>query len=462
MKNTLTILVIVVLLFNGCKREKLTTKEDLILNEAHTAAILFLKDYSARVTSQVSDYINNNITLRLNKESCKVTVLKNGQKLLIASLYSIEKKSIHNRTENLPEPGQIQNSKYSNKFENVIFFYDRNNSITYAQTVTVATNADGLNIANDIDRIIKFESNSYEGDLVYRSIEGKFLYTLSKEQNNSYSHSIIRKKELNQNSQSTYVTNTNCSYPIQWYLVTTITYPDGSTQTYEYYVGTTCGDANGCFPDPYLEQLTGAECGNNYGGTGTGEQGPPADILVRVDSINNLLQSPCFLQFVNSIGNGKLTTEVIKLYQSVFQGTTGNVFNIKFTEETNLRDSWGNEIPAKSRMDPSSSNTWTITLNSSLATMGTKEAWGHVILHEIIHGFIKKNDLDFKTGSIFNSATHCTMLENWIDQMKQAYIDIYSMSESDAKALALDSIDDILRDQVSGAFIQSMRDWTQQ
>src|SRR5690606_17997714 len=190
------------------------------------------------------------------------------------------------------------------------------------------------------------------------------------------------------------------------------------------------------------------------GGGGGGGILPPdePDPIVTVEVINNLT-SECFKQFVSRIGNSKLKSEIAKLYQNTFVGTN-KIFNIKFQEQLNLQHQ-GQSVPAYSQIDPNNSNTWVVTLNTTYANIGTQESWGQAILHEILHGFIEKNDLNFTNNTTW-SQEHEIMLTDWITQTQSALAEIYELSNYDALALSLQGMNDILM-ELSGEFF--LADW---
>jgi len=115
---------------------------------------------------------------------------------------------------------------------------------------------------------------------------------------------------------------------------------------------------------------------------------------------------------------------------------------------------------AASHVDPNNPNLWIIDLNSGYDHLFTQELWGSVILHEMVHGFILKNNLNF-SQTIGFSTSHEIMLNRWIVQLKDAMKDIFGLTDIDALALSLEGFDDILKDDVSGQFRDDMKTWMQ-
>jgi hypothetical protein len=86
------------------------------------------------------------------------------------------------------------------------------------------------------------------------------------------------------------------------------------------------------------------------------------------------------------------------------------------------------------------------------------EVFGNMISHEMVHGFLQMNNLDFTIGSVF-AVPHKEMLDKWISQTQNLLIEAFGMPANDALALSLSGYDDILTNQVTGAFKQDMINW---
>lgn len=103
------------------------------------------------------------------------------------------------------------------------------------------------------------------GKFVLRSMSGGFRSQLEFDQNKLASIGVMKGKGQAVNARSG-----DC---IDWYLVTTYFFPDGSSHTTEQYITTTC---DGCYSDPWAE----TEClPGDEGGTGDGSGGE-VDYLV--------------------------------------------------------------------------------------------------------------------------------------------------------------------------------------
>lgn len=84
------------------------------------------------------------------------------------------------------------------------------------------------------DELLKkfYSQQEWNGKLYFLNLTGTIKYEVENRNNKVYSFGTIKTKEtINQRSNS-------C---IDWYLVTTIYWPDGTTDTIDQYVGTTCG-----------------------------------------------------------------------------------------------------------------------------------------------------------------------------------------------------------------------------
>ena len=195
-------------------------------------------------------------------------------------------------------------------------------------------------------------------------------------------------------------------------------------------------------------QMYGIGCGG-----GGGENEPP---IITVDSVTNEITQPCLQNAFDAITSDKMKNELSKLYQQTFVGNN-NVHNLLIGE---VSDIYPNHGLAASHVDPNNPHLWIIDLNSGYDHLFTQELWGSVILHEMVHGFILKNNLNF-SQTIGFSTSHEIMLDRWIIQLKDAMKDIFGLTDIDALALSLEGFDDILKDDVSGQFRDDMKTWMQ-
>jgi hypothetical protein len=172
-------------------------------------------------------------------------------------------------------------------------------------------------------------------------------------------------------------------------------------------------------------------------------------IIVTIDSVVKILTQPCLNNAFEAISSNKLTNELSKLYQQTFVGL-GHVHNLVIKQVPTTF----NNYPAQSHPMAGQTSTWEIQLNSGFQGQFTQELWGSMILHELVHGFIQKNNLNFGPTSQFEDA-HSIMLDKWIVQIQSALVESFGMSSTNALALSLSGFDEILtKEGVSGDFKQ--------
>lgn len=224
---------------------------------------------------------------------------------------------------------------------------------------------------------------------------------------------------------------------------------------YEEYAFTTCsGDCQETFGK--WNGVNGGDgvfiisCGGGAGGSSSGYQ-----TVVTVDSVTSYLTQPCLIDALNAISDTTLKNQLTKLYQQTFVGI-GKTHSLLISQVASTY----NQFPGQSHPYPGSTSTWEIQLNSGYNHLFTKELWGSIILHEMVHGFIQKNDLDFSPTSQFSNS-HEIMLQKWITQLQSALVESFNISENDAFALSIAGFDDIL-DETSPTFKNALRNWVDQ
>lgn len=158
----------------------------------------------------------------------------------------------------------------------------------------------------------------------------------------------------------------------------------------------------------------------------------------------------------NTITVAKLTNQLSKLYQQTFVGV-GKTHNLKIIQLDHIYDINGTEIASASHVASGDPSTWVIEMSGSLDNYPL-EVFGNMISHEMVHGFLQMNNLDFTIGSVF-AVPHKEMLDKWISQTQNLLIEAFGMPANDALALSLSGYDDILTNQVTGAFKQDMINW---
>ncbi len=181
------------------------------------------------------------------------------------------------------------------------------------------------------------------------------------------------------------------------------------------------------------------------GGNGGGGGGAGSSNNVSVTSVTETIDSnlPCLKDAFNSVTGVLLTNCINRLYQDTYVGTN-NVHNLEVTTAPNLYTPSGIQVEAKSKVKNNDANTYQIFLNSDLGHQYTEEFWSSVILHELVHSFIQKNNLNFTPTAQFSNSYEI-MLTKWVNRIKEALMEIYAgMTENDALCLSINGMSDIL------------------
>ncbi len=209
-----------------------------------------------------------------------------------------------------------------------------------------------------------------------------------------------------------------------------------------------------CNPTPWLYDSNYPPCPTENIGNGW----LPQDLaLVQVNDIDRShLTDPCHIAAFDKIGADKLKAELVKMYTETYVGTN-KVHNLSIWSTSNVPGSNGQGVVlAGSAVDPTKPNTWEIDLSiDKLGNVLSEEAWVGMILHELVHSFIEKNNIGFNPFDR-NNTHHTTMLNNWVTQIKDALKEICGMPDADALALALRGFDDVLKDPATGQFKPEM------
>jgi hypothetical protein len=359
----------------------------------------------------------------------------------------------------IPIKEQFKTSNITTKktYKKLVIILDKTGEIKGGNIIElIPKEHDFSNISNSlIKAVFTKASHDFTGIFSILSISNNFIYELEFSKGNLVTTKYRRSKAKNSNITA-YNSGETISSCIDWYLVTTYYYSDGSSsQTWDYLYRSCGSDAQECTIAMRIDD-TDTPFIISCGGGNDGSSIVYSDII-------KLLTSPCFIQLVNSISDEKLKSEIFQLYQEVFVGY-GNTFNVKFEESPNLRDPLTNDpVEALSGRDSNEPNTWVVALNSSIATQVPKEIWTQIILHEIIHGFLRINSTALNFGpSIGFSEAHEAILGGWIDQMTDALIELHNIPEYDAKALAIQGINDVLMDETNETFRAGMLNWVNQ
>ncbi len=326
-----------------------------------------------------------------------------------------------------------------------VFILDKTGEVRKGNVMQYTSGiADGNNSFSDntITKIYNRQKIDYSGKFTLLSVFDRFEYELTYKNGNLLSTGYM---------QPNATANGRTSSCIAWYLVTTTFYSDGSQETSETFLGTTCYES-GCYPnDPNLQSLDCIEPGSGNGGDAV----VMLTSIVEVDSVVNSLTDTCLRAAFNMLTSGKLKNQLNKLYQETFVGI-GKKHNLEIVQVPHIYVN-GVEVASASHVKSNDANTWVIEMSGSLDYYPL-EIFGNMISHEMVHGFLQMNNLDFTIGSVF-ADSHKEMLDRWIIQTKELLTEAFGMPANDALALSLTGYDDVLRDRVTGQFKQGMSDW---
>jgi len=182
---------------------------------------------------------------------------------------------------------------------------------------------------------------------------------------------------------------------------------------------------------------------------------PFLNVTVEANDFTN----PCIVAAKNKIGDLDLNYFGKMLLWQKESGTTQK-WKISFEENRNLVDQNGNPAPSQS-FPITPLKIWHIQLNPIVWEQGTapnstQEMAGLMIIHEFIHGFIWVYrdffNLDFN-NLLFSS--HKEMFENCVGGMTMMLEQFFNLSHTDATALALQGMDDIMGQVFTGNTLTS-------
>jgi hypothetical protein len=334
---------------------------------------------------------------------------------------------------------KIINNKDKPVSNTAVFILDKSGEIRQGNVVQYAsgvTDADNSFTNNTITKIYNNQKIDGSGKFTLLSIYDKFEYELAYNSGSLQSTGYMEPKTT---------ANGRTSTCIAWYLVTTTFYSDGTSETDETFLGTTCYES-GCYPnDPNLQSLDCLEPGSGNGGEGGGL----INELVTVDSVSKVLIDSCLIKVVNGITESKIKNQVVKLFNQTYVGT-GNVANIRFIENGSLLNADGSPRAAKSSID-ASTYTWVISLNPNYSSNASTAFWGSAIIHELVHSFISIYKTQNPPLSEFEQ--HEIIFRKWINQMSEFLQETYGISEMDANSLAIGGLDSVLKEEVNGDYV---------
>lgn len=265
------------LLISSCNK-----KHDLV--ESQTSAkinnygkvINFLANQSAKYTDKETLLHIQYLKESIDSENIKIINYHNS-KAIVVSLRS------NDLSTNSYNKLSIETDNHYNNIFNRLIFYVHQDTIAGAESIECRTNMSEDVLNNDISGVINFKPNNYKGEVRYRKLNQKFLYTLYYE-NMRNGYLVVKKRNQNDIENKS---QTECNNPIDWYLVTTYTYPDGTQTITEEFIIRTCGDPDGCVPDPYLEQIPSGACSGGGGSSGGNPSGEDPNLIPRKQLCGN-------------------------------------------------------------------------------------------------------------------------------------------------------------------------------
>ena len=196
-------------------------------------------------------------------------------------------------------------------------------------------------------------------------------------------------------------------------------------------------------PDPNGPQVPDAPQCN--GGTVLGWQ--PLYPIFKVNNITTDFSNPCIVAAKDKFPNHMLTIFAVEL---LIQTEINEDWTISFSENPNLFYPGTTDPMLAESYPTSSTNTWNVVLNPKFweqATYpnATQEMAGVTILHEIIHGCIFVYKQKYGLTTLNDFTTHEVMFKNFIFIFRQALMNAFGLTETDATALALTGLDDVLQ-----------------
>ena len=127
------------------------------------------------------------------------------------------------------------------KISNMVFILNEIDSIRKGNIVQFLPN-NGQQIktlpSNTFYKIFNHEEIEQDGKFSFLNIKDRLIWEIGYKNKVPYSYGKVEARE-NSTDSNIYRSNGEC---IDWFLITTIYYTDGSVETFEEYLGTTCGD----------------------------------------------------------------------------------------------------------------------------------------------------------------------------------------------------------------------------
>jgi hypothetical protein len=159
--------------------------------------------------------------------------------------------------------------------------------------------------------------------------------------------------------------------------------------------------------------------------------------------VKDSLTNPCMDSAFQKITDLKIKNLISDFYQNT-QKTSSNPLTVIIKNVPHIYGSLGQDIPGQS-VPNSSNNSWTIELSDYYVSQGmSQENWGMIIIHEILHCFININYISVA----LDGNDHLFILKNLITPTKDLLVSAFGMSETNAKAFALNGIGDLFTNSI--------------
>lgn len=424
--NFLCLFVLVFCLFSSCRKAlnknfdeiHKKSKEDIILITNH-----WFEGQLNGTQSQGKVEVLNKLKRSLNFEFLSVEPFKEKESLIVVPIESEDYK---------------HNYKKQSVGSYLILILDKDGEIRKGNVLQTTSKLNGLP-KGTVASIYKNQKSIVDGSFIVNSIFNEYVFEVTYNNGDLTKYSYMD-NDKEKKRKSSFQSNSSESC-IAWYLVTTYYYSDGSTEVTQEYLGYTCSTNGSDTCPPINPSLESAYCDQSGGG----DPGSYAADLVSVDTISNQLTDTCLLAIINKITNAKLKNQITKLFQQTYIGY-GQYVHLKLLQNSNLVDNVGDPLFAKSYLLQQNQE-WDITLNDNFTDSSSREYMAAVILHELVHSFISMYK-EQNGVPLTDFDQHQHIFERWVNQLRDAFVEIYGISSIDATALALQGMDDVLTQEV--------------
>lgn len=211
------------------------------------------------------------------------------------------------------------------------------------------------------------------------------------------------------------------------------------------------GEDDPCFNLSAAEcmcDLFGLYCDGPPGGSGGGGgvSLPPVYISVQHPCLKAAIQDVMGTTYPSAANADDLSVLFSYLFASIYTSPTSyGTLNVIQTSGATQHPAWVDP--------PNSPGLYTIHINpywyngqliSGVPAHPTKEYWASEFIHEVVHTFMMEYNFDdaFISDGL---AQHQQMIQYWITHMAQVLENMYNMSSTDATALALAGLGDVLQ-----------------